>query len=167
MSASGPVSVCAIAEGSSRATHRRRVGCVGRHQDVRLLPAQHVALEVVRDDHDEIGLAPPQRVLALLGSMHHAREIEIARRFHPRQHRADQRPAVVELHQRRQVARIGIDGKAEQHQLHDRQPDHHGEGDAVAPHLDEFLHQHGQEPGNREQAHAASREKLSRAPVIR
>ena len=73
------------------------------------------------------------------------------------------------LDQRRQVARVGIDGKAEQHQLDDRQPDHHREGDAVTPHLDEFLVEHGAEATEREHAHAAlaGRAKLSRAPAIR
>ena len=50
----------------------------------------------------------------------------------------------------RQVLRIVVDGEAEQHQLHQRHAEHHGEGDAVAPHLDEFLHQQRAEPGEGE-----------------
>ena len=42
-----------------------------------------------------------------------------------------------------QVLGIGVDGEAEQHQLHHRDADHHGEGDAVAPHLDKFLEHDG------------------------
>ena len=48
------------------------------------------------------------------------------------------------------VGKCGVDGKAEEHKLDDRQAYHHREGDAVAPHLDEFLDQHGKEPVQRQ-----------------
>lgn len=40
---------------------------------------------------------------------------------------------------------VGIDGEAEEHELNDGQADHHAEGDAVAPHLDELFPEHGDE----------------------
>src|SRR5690606_13776368 len=47
---------------------------------------------------------------------------------------------------------IVVDGKAKQHQEHQRYAEHHGEGDAVAPHLDEFLRQQGVQAREREDA---------------
>src|SRR5690348_13079361 len=47
----------------------------------------------------------------------------------------------------RHVFRIGVDGEAEKGELHQRHADHHGEGQAVSAHLDEFLDEYGAEPG--------------------
>ena len=69
-------------------------------------------------------------------------EIEIIGVLHRRQHGAGQRPVVAGEHRRRQLLGVGVDGIAEQHELHDRHEDHGGEGHAVAPHLDEFLDDH-------------------------
>ena len=41
--------------------------------------------------------------------------------------------------------RVGVDGKAEEDELQQRNADHHPEGQAVAAHLDEFLDDHGPE----------------------
>ena len=60
------------------------------------------------------------------------------------------------MHHRRQVPRIGVDGKAEQQKLHHRHADHQRKRHAVAPHLDEFLHQDGEQPGEGEPRHAAA-----------
>ena len=64
--------------------------------------------------------------------------------------RRDHRPAIVVLAERdecrRQSLGIGIDRIAEQDELHERHAQHHAEGDAVAPHLDELLDQQGNEP---------------------
>jgi hypothetical protein len=43
----------------------------------------------------------------------------------------------------RQIARGGVDCIPKQHQLHERDHDNHGEGNAITPELDELLHQHG------------------------
>src|SRR6185436_1666499 len=45
-------------------------------------------------------------------------------------------------HRCRQVARLGVDGVAEQHELHQRHSDHGRERDAVAAQLQEFLEDH-------------------------
>src|SRR5262249_17988107 len=49
------------------------------------------------------------------------------------------------LHQDRgwQVARRGVDGITEQHELHQWNHDDHRKGDAIAAKLDELLGQHG------------------------
>ena len=56
-----------------------------------------------------------------------------------------------------QVLGIEIDGIAEQQKLHHRQRHHHGEGGAVAPHLDEFLDQHAIEAAPRKSASSSRR----------
>jgi hypothetical protein len=58
------------------------------------------------------------------------------------QNRAGEIVALLHQHRGRQIARHGVDGVTEQHQLHERDHDDHRERHAVAPQLDEFLQQH-------------------------
>ena len=58
-------------------------------------------------------------------------------------------------HRRGQALGVGVDGEAEQHELHDGHDEHHGEGQPVAAELQRLLDDHGPEPGE-EIAHAAS-----------
>ncbi len=51
---------------------------------------------------------------------------------------------------------VGVDGVAEQDELDDRDAEHHGEGDAVAPHLHEFLREHRAEADEKKAHHAAA-----------
>jgi len=44
------------------------------------------------------------------------------------------------------MLRVGIDGVAENHELHQRDAKHHGEGQPVAAHLDELLERHRVKP---------------------
>ena len=53
-------------------------------------------------------------------------------------------------HGGRQLARVAVDGVAEQHQLHDRHTEHHREGQAIAPELHELLAQHGHDAAPRQ-----------------
>ena len=48
---------------------------------------------------------------------------------------------VLDQHSGWQVLCISVDGVAEQHQLHEWDEDHSGEGDAVATKLDQLLHE--------------------------
>src|SRR5690606_6874954 len=57
------------------------------------------------------------------------------------------------------------DGVAEEHELHQRHGQHHGEGDAVAPHLDELLRQKRAEPRKGEPG-GAFHFMLSSAPAM-
>lgn len=57
------------------------------------------------------------------------------------------------------MARVGIDREAEQHQLHQRNAEHHPEGEPVAPHLLAYP-QFGGEVGHGERA-VAVREEMS------
>src|SRR5690606_32517940 len=148
------------------------IGRVGGDEDFWRAPADHVALEVLRDDDDEIGVAAPQRLLAGFDAGYRATEIEIGGVLHAGDDGAGQRAVVGHFDQRGQVPRVGVDGKAEQHELDDGQPDHHREGDAIAAHLDELLEQHRAEAVEREEVHSGIRSsvpgaKLSCAPAMR
>ena len=79
-----------------------------------------------------------------------AAEVEIVGLLHAGDHGPGERAVVAELDERRQVVRIGIDREAEEEELDQRQADHHAEGDAVAPHLDELLVEHRAEAPERE-----------------
>ena len=56
---------------------------------------------------------------------------------------------LLQQHRGRQVARLGVDGIAEQQELHQRQGDDGGEGDAVAAKLHELLADHRARPAAR------------------
>ena len=77
-----------------------------------------------------------------------------------REERARHRPVFAHLDDGRQVARIGVDRVAEQHELHDRHHDHDGEGRPVAPHLHQFFQEHGEHarPGKIEEVRQAESE---------
>src|SRR5690606_27960685 len=153
-----------------RTADRRGVRGICGHEDLWYPSTYHVALEILRDDDHKIRLAAPQRFLSLGNTRYRPPEVEIVRLLHPRDDRAHQGAVVPEFDERRQMSWIGVDRKAEQEQLNQRQSDHHPKGDAVPPHLDKFLVQDRSKPPQRERAHAAtgaSVAKLSRAPAIR
>src|SRR6185312_11983097 len=69
-------------------------------------------------------------------------DFEIAGVAQRRENRAAQIAALLQQHRGRQIAWRRVDGVTEQHELHERDHDDHGEGNTVALELDEFLHQH-------------------------
>ena len=71
-----------------------------------------------------------------------AGEAEIGGVLQRLQDRAREIAVLLQQHRGRQVARRGVDGIAEQQQLHHRDHHDHRERHAVAPELDEFLDQH-------------------------
>src|SRR5471032_3410732 len=56
----------------------------------------------------------------------------------------------------RQMLGIGVDGVTEQEKLHHRQRDDHAQRQRVAPDLDPFLAQYGEEAPERETVHSAA-----------
>ncbi len=70
------------------------------------------------------------------------RDLEVARVLERAQDRAAEIALLLQQHRGRQIARIGVDGVAEQQELHQRDHDDHRERDAVALELDELLDQH-------------------------
>jgi hypothetical protein len=59
---------------------------------------------------------------------------------------AGERPLIGGAERGRQVLRVGVDGEAEEQELHQRDPDHDAESHAVAHHLDELLEHDSPEP---------------------
>ncbi len=82
--------------------------------------------------------------------LHFPDEVEVAAVADRVQQRASLRPVVGHEHGGGQVLRVGVDREAEQHELHQRDADHHPEGQAVAAHLDELLDDDRPEPRQRE-----------------
>ncbi len=132
------------------AARHRRIGGVGLDQDLRIVAALDAAGEVGRDRHHERDGAVRHQRFCFRRRLHDMVEAVVAGHLQRRDHGA----RVVVVAGRDQCGgkalRIVVDGVAEQHELHQRHAEHHGEGDAVAPHLDEFLHQERAEPGEGE-----------------
>ena len=130
------------AERAERRAGRDRIGRVGRDQQRRPVAAPHRALEAARDLDAEQHLAGLQEIVELGDAVHFAGEAEIAGILQRLQDRARQIAVLLQQHRGRQMARRGVDGIAEQQQLHHRDHHDHRERDAVAAELDEFLDQH-------------------------
>ena len=131
-----------VAERAERRARRHRIGGVGRDQQRRLVAAPHRTLEAARDFDAEQHLARLQEIVELGDAVDLAGEAEIGGVFDRLQYRAREIAVLLQQHRRRQVARRGVDGKAEQNELHHRQHHDHRERDPVAAKLDEFLDQH-------------------------
>ena len=130
------------AERAERRAGRDRIGGVGRHQQRRLVAAPHRTLEAARDLDPEQHLAGLQEIVELGDAVHLAGEAEVAGVLQRLQHRTRQIAVLLDQHRRRQMPRRGVDGIAEQQELHHRDHHDHRERDAVAAKLDEFLDQH-------------------------
>src|SRR5262249_30646211 len=81
-------------------------------------------------------------VVEIIDIMHLVEEAEIGGVLQRLQHRAGEIAVLLDQHRARQIVRRGVDGVAEQHELYHRQHHDHREGHAIAPELDELLHQH-------------------------
>jgi hypothetical protein len=92
-------------------------------------------------------------------------DLEIFGVLQRRQDGAGKIAVLLQQHGGRQVARIGVDGIAEQDELHQRDHDDHDEGDAVALELDELLHQH--RPSLAQQSAAAETARSLRRQQVR
>ena len=131
-----------LAERAERGTRRHRIGGIGRDQQRRMVAAPHRALEAARHLDAEQHLARQQQGVELGLGVDLLGEMEIGGVFQRLEDRAREVAVLLQQHRRRQVVRGGVDGEAEQHQLHHRKHHDHGERHPVAAQLDEFLHQH-------------------------
>ncbi len=106
---------------------------------------------------------PAREQVATLGlGFHLAHEVEVGAVLERMEDRARLRPVVGEQHGGGQVARVGIDREAEEQHLDHRNAEHHREGEPVAAHLREFLHDHRPKPPlGKWNARAHAGEKLS------
>ena len=144
-----------LAERADRAARGCRVGRVGLDEDLRLVAAVDARAEIARDDDEKGDVAPLDEPLGLRVGLRPGDEAVVVADLKRRDDGA--RIMVLPGREQRGVEplRIGVDGVAEQDELHDRDAEHHREGDAVAPHLDEFLGEHRAEADEKQPHHAA------------
>ena len=83
-----------ILAGDAVLVENGKISAIGREKDFRLQAADHITLEVLRDDHHEIRVAPPQRFLARRHAGDRAAEIEIGRVLHAGDHGACAPPRI-------------------------------------------------------------------------
>jgi hypothetical protein len=149
---------CALAgegrQGGHGAAGRRGVAGVGLDQDLGVVAARHAAAEVARERDGELHVAAPDHGVELGRAARLGGEVEVERVLQRRGDRAGVTAVLLHQHRSRQVARLGVDGVAEQDQLHHRDAQHHRPGDPVAGDLLELLDQHRE--------HAAPRGSLHR-----
>ena len=131
-----------LAERGERGAGRHRIGGVRRDQQRRPLAAPQRALEAGRDLDREQHHAGRQQPVELRLVADLVRDLEEPRVLKRRQNRTADVVRLLHQHRSRQVARRGVDGVAEQHELHQRDHDDHRERDAIAAKLDELLDQH-------------------------
>ena len=134
-----------LAELRSRA-HRHAgghgVGGVGLDQQRGPLAAQQAARETGRNVQHEQHPALRQRGAPGLFVGQFFDYVEVIGRLHRRYEGACEFAVVGHDHRGGHLLRIGVDGVAEQRQLHDGNADDHAESDAVAAQLQEFLAHH-------------------------
>ena len=131
-----------IAERRHRRAGGDRIGGVGGDQQRRAVAAPHRALEIGRYLDREQHRAGGEQTVELGLAAHDVGDIEILGVLQRLEDRAAEIALLLQQHRGRQMARIGVDGVAEQQELHQRDHDDHRERDAVALELDELLDQH-------------------------
>ena len=135
-----------VVQRGERRAGRHRIGGVGRHQQRRPVAAAQRALEAARNLDRKQHLARGQHAVELGLVAHLPRDLEVFGVFQRLEDRAPDVARFLQQHRGRQSARLGVDGIAEQHELHQRHGDDGREGDAVAAKLHEFLADHGADP---------------------
>ena len=135
-----------VVERAERRAGRHRIGGVGRDQQRRLVAAAQRALEAARNLDREQHLARGQHAVELGLVAHLPRDLEVFGVLQRLEDRTADVARFLQQHRGRQAARLGVDGIAEQHELHQRDGDDGGEGDAVAAKLHELLADHGADP---------------------
>jgi hypothetical protein len=93
-----------------------------------------------------LGPAFGQQALALAKAAFKFDHIEIAGLAQAADDRARECRMIVDFYGQRQVARIVVDRIAEDHQLDDREHEHHRHGSRIAHHLAHLLEDHGGDP---------------------
>ena len=130
------------AERRQRRAGGHRIGGVGRDQHRRIIAAPHRALEAARNFDAEQHLAGQQQIVEFGDIVHFPGEAEIVGVLQRLEDRAAEVAVLLQQHRGRQVSRRGVDGIAEQQQLHHRDHHDHRKRHPVAPQLDEFLDHH-------------------------
>ncbi len=116
-------------------------------QDLHLFAALGATALEIRRHHDaQADLAAPDGFHQFLRRACGQGRLDHRGRDDIHDHRARGRGVRLVGHARLQVAQVGVDGVAEQQQLHDRDGDDHRQGDPIAAHLPHFLQHHRRQP---------------------
>jgi hypothetical protein len=127
------------AKRSERIAGRGRIGRVGFDQQHRALATFELTAEILGYGNHELHRSQLERSRRERFGSDAACDPKVAAVFHRTDHAARIDTVVRAQHRGGQCFRIGVDGKAEQYELHYRHPDHHSEGQSIAPHLDELF----------------------------
>ena len=117
----------------------RRIGGVRFDQERRSIAAQKIAAEIFRNVDDKLDLTAREQIVSFRFGLHLPDEVEVGAVLHRVEQRSSLRALVGQKHRGGQMPRIGIDREAEERELNQRNAEHHGEGEPVAPHLRELL----------------------------
>ncbi len=128
-----------------------RVGSVSLDQYLGPFTAYQCAAEPGRDGNHKRHFAAGQQVGAGAGVVCVQYKAVIAGGFQRLDQGAGQRGVLFDQQRSGQLPGVGIDGVAEQDQLHNRNTEHHREGQTIAAHLHQLLHEHGPYPAARDQ----------------
>ena len=135
-----------------RARHKlidrsKRIRCCGRiagigfDKNLRRDPAYKIAREIDRDRHHKSDVASRQHPCAVRGRACLGANVKIFRIFQRRDDGTRIGAVIGDMKRGRQAPGIEIYSEAEQDELHQRHTHHHGEGEPVPAHLNEFLDQ--------------------------
>ena len=147
---------CEIEKGRHCITAHSGICRVPFDQEVRLRATHDIAGEVHRNFHHEDDAAFLQQAPRRFGIFRFRNDVKIARVFERSDDGTRQGAGVTDRDRRGQIFGIQVDGKAEQEQLHHRHAKDHRKRQAIAPQLQEFLGEHGEEAAERERVHQAA-----------
>ncbi len=124
-----------------------------------MFAAQEFTGKIDGDVDDKLHFAATKHLAGFGFIVRITNKLKIIAVLHRGDERARERAFVGGKNRGGKVLRIGVDRKAEEHELHQRDADHHAEGHAVALHLDKLLDD--DRPKSMERKTVRAHEKLS------
>ena len=108
-----------LAERAERGARRYRIGAIRRDQHRRLVAAAHRTLEIRGNFHREQHLSRDQQLVEFGFAVRQFGDLEIFGIFQRRQNRTAEIALLLQQYGGRQIPRVGVDGVAEQNELHE------------------------------------------------
>jgi hypothetical protein len=125
--------------GAKRVSCGAGVGRIGLDQNRGFIATEEIARKVWRNGDDKLRVTPRECLATVRLAFQKPVEIEIGSILEGIQYRSSLRPIISHQNINGKVSRVHIDGITEKNQLKQRNAHHHGEGQSVPAHLDEFL----------------------------
>src|SRR6185369_8504878 len=127
-------------QGAERVSGSSGIGGVSFYEDDRAVAPDQLPGELHRDGNQELHLSACQKVFPFRLALDLFHEIEIAACLYRLQKCPPLGAVVGNQYRSGKMLGVGVDGKTEKYQLQKRNSDHHPEGETIAAHLDELLH---------------------------